>query len=60
MMFIRLIKIEFIVNNHWLSDIQYYIGLFMGLLWRNILICENFMHCAREICQSKTSTLLLR
>ena len=37
MMFIRLNKIEFIVNKPWWSDSQYYKGLFMGLLWGTIL-----------------------
>ena len=31
------------VNDHYWSDRQYYIGIFMGLLWRNVLICGNFI-----------------
>ena len=60
MMFIRLIKIEFIVNGHCWSDSQYYILLFMGTGMGKCFHMWDFIHLTWEICQSKTATLLLR
>ena len=46
MMFIRLIKIEFIVNDHWCSDSQYYsldyYGECINLFDFYALVAENF------------------
>ena len=56
MTFIRLIKIEFNVNDHWSGDYQYYIELFIELLWGNGYNCGNFIDWAWETCQSKTAT----